>query len=439
MLTVREGVTFRPSDDGEQMAFIKKTTKDYFLLDTPVENIFINEYMTMAPGEYVKVYLFAFMYAGLKSNISNEDVAKHMEMDIEDVLKAWTFWEKLGVIRKRMKEPDNILDYDVEFVMLKEKLYGKSKAEKHYGQDSAEDMGLGDAEIKKMFETIEHTQGKMLNSGEMQAIMSWIRDYHVTAGLIAYGFEHAASKKKTGLRYVESIVKSWAVDGFKTAEEVQEKLAEKDKRQKMYRRIFKALGFSRNATEEEKRIINSWFEELNCTLDIILDACSKTSGIANPNINYVNKVLQNWHDEGRKIKDETGLAMGEIMKYLEDLRAYNEEKAETRRREVYRKVPRIKEIEDEIKLAGAEMSKVIISGRDDKKDAADDIKAKVERLNTERAFLMTDNGFTPDYMDIRYSCPECRDTGLLETGEKCQCLGEVTKEKIRLLKTKKNR
>ena len=58
---------------------------------------------------------------------------------------------------------------------------------------------------------------------------------------------------------------------------------------------------------------------------------------------------------------------------------------------------------------------------------------------TEKAFLMTDNGFTPDYMDIKYDCSDCRDTGMLETGEKCQCLGEVTKEKIRLLKTKENR
>ncbi len=30
----------------------------------------------------------------MKSDISNEDVAKQLEMDIEDVLKAWTFWEK---------------------------------------------------------------------------------------------------------------------------------------------------------------------------------------------------------------------------------------------------------------------------------------------------------------------------------------------------------
>ena len=33
-------------------------------------------------------------------------------------------------------------------------------------------------------------------------------------------------------------------------------------------------------------------------------------------------------------------------------------------------------------------------------------------------------------MDIHYECPLCKDTGMLETGEKCQCFGEVSRTKI---------
>jgi len=33
------------------MNFIKEKIKDFFLLDTKVENIFINEYMPSAPGD----------------------------------------------------------------------------------------------------------------------------------------------------------------------------------------------------------------------------------------------------------------------------------------------------------------------------------------------------------------------------------------------------
>ena len=82
------------------MDFKRERVKDYFLLDTSVENMFINEYMISAPGEYVKVYLFALMYADLGETISNEMIAKHLNIEHEDVLKAWTYWENMGVIRK---------------------------------------------------------------------------------------------------------------------------------------------------------------------------------------------------------------------------------------------------------------------------------------------------------------------------------------------------
>lgn len=82
------------------MNFKRQQRKDYYLLDTDVENIFINEYMTSAPGDFVKIYLFALMYAGLDETMNNEIIAKQLGLREEDVLKAWTYWEEMGVIRK---------------------------------------------------------------------------------------------------------------------------------------------------------------------------------------------------------------------------------------------------------------------------------------------------------------------------------------------------
>lgn len=70
------------------MGFRREKIKDYFLLDTGVENIFINEYMAGAPGDFIKVYLFALMYAELGVDITNEDIAKQLSVEHEDVLKA---------------------------------------------------------------------------------------------------------------------------------------------------------------------------------------------------------------------------------------------------------------------------------------------------------------------------------------------------------------
>ena len=65
------------------MGFYREKIQDYFLLDTAVENLFINEYMKSAPENYVKVYLFALMYADLGVSLTNGDIAKALGLEPE--------------------------------------------------------------------------------------------------------------------------------------------------------------------------------------------------------------------------------------------------------------------------------------------------------------------------------------------------------------------
>ena len=86
------------------MSYRKQKNQNYYLQNTSVENLFLGEYMPIAPGEYVKVYLYALMYAenGVRSN--NAELARQLGMAVEDVLKAWTYWEGKGIIRKINKK-----------------------------------------------------------------------------------------------------------------------------------------------------------------------------------------------------------------------------------------------------------------------------------------------------------------------------------------------
>ena len=248
--------------------------------------------------------------------------------------------------------------------------------------------------------------------------------------------ENVSGMQGLALKNVEAVVKNWTQQGLRTAVDVEKYLSEADKRQYEHRRIFQALGFNRNATEEERRIIDRWFGELGFTMDKVLEACSRTAGISNPNINYVNKVLESWYREGAGSGNGKEISTSEIMGYYEMLRQKETAEADERRQEVYSKIPRIREIEEELNGLNAEISKIIISDAIDKKEATNRIKEKMDSLNAEHAFLLTDNGFELDYMDIRYTCPDCKDTGILETGERCRCFGEVTRKKIQLLMEK---
>ena len=105
------------------MSFKREKIQNYYLHDTPVENVFINEYLIDAPGDYVKVYLFALMYAELRMTMNNDSIAKQLAMEGEDVLKAWSYWEAKGVIRRHFSDPEDRFHYKVEFANLKEQIY----------------------------------------------------------------------------------------------------------------------------------------------------------------------------------------------------------------------------------------------------------------------------------------------------------------------------
>lgn len=52
------------------------------------------------------------------------------------------------------------------------------------------------------------------------------------------------------------------------------------------------------------------------------------------------------------------------------------------------------------------------------------MKQRVDSLNEEKAYLMTENNFKIDYMDMVYDCPLCKDTGTQDTGDRCVCFAE---------------
>ncbi|MCI9596504.1 MAG: DnaD domain protein [Firmicutes bacterium] len=413
------------------MNFKRQQKSDYYLFDTDVENIFINEYMASAPGDFVKVYLFALMYAGLDEEMNNEIIARQLGLSEEDVLKAWSYWEGLGVIRKNREKPEDKFNYQVEFINLKELLYGKGIKKKKVRPDGKARADMSDKTIQSMYQSIERIAGRTISSTEMMKILSWINDFNASPEIIVYAYSYCKGKEKQDIRYIAAVVKSWVAEGLSDVLAVEEYLQNTDQRHYLYRRVCKALGFARNATEEEMKIMDRWFDDMNYTIDKVLEACGKTSGISNPNMNYVNKILTNWHQE--KTGDTGGgqsksVPAAVIQKYYSYLRSRAENEAEERKREVYGKVPAIKEVEEQMKVCGMEISKLIISDRLDKEQQVKRLQNKIDDLTREKAVLLTDHDFELDYMDMHYQCGLCKDTGTNDDGGRCECYNLRTKE-----------
>lgn len=88
---------------------------------------------------------------------------------------------------------------------------------------------------------------------------------------------------------------------------------------------------------------------------------------------------------------------------------------ENKKSELYRRIPRLEEIEDEINKAGFKYNKAILTGSLLPDEAAEQLSETIEKLNAERTLLLSDNGYPSDYLTPSFQCEKCSDTGIIQS------------------------
>ena len=95
---------------------------------------------------------------------------------------------------------------------------------------------------------------------------------------------------------------------------------------------------------------------------------------------------------------------------------------EERKKKLYRQIPRLKEIQDDIAALSANRVRRLLS--EDRAESASAYEAKLADLARERLCLLKERGFPPDYLEMPFECPICRDTGY-DGGQKCVCFQKM--------------
>ncbi len=413
------------------MIFKNEKTTNWYIKDTPIENIFISEYMGTAPGDFVKVYLLAQMYANMGESAEPHIFAGQLMLEEADVEEAWDYWIKVGLAKKincGIYPKDR---FDIELISGKEALYCpkevpfKEELSKEDASREKEDdfEDLVDQELSELLSEVERILGRPLSSTEALAISSWSSEYGASVELIVYAYGYCVKTLgKDNARYVEAVVKSWSQKGLSDSEKIEEYLETCEQTRSIQRRIFKALGFNRNATEAEEKIINRWLTGDGFALEEILEACNKTSGISNPNINYVDKVLQSKLKAGQAgtLPEDVSEPVSQAMvgKYYDYLREKNHEEINIRIETLCNKVPKLNEIRKNLRRIAPQITQQIIRGN---KAAVAELKEEKEKLQKEQTAILTKLGHPEDYLEEKYLCALCKDTGFRENGEKCLC------------------
>ncbi|MCI7812410.1 MAG: ATP-binding protein [Lachnospiraceae bacterium] len=105
------------------------------------------------------------------------------------------------------------------------------------------------------------------------------------------------------------------------------------------------------------------------------------------------------------------------------LRTYQRDQFDNKHRQdecvqkAYQSIPELSQIDRQISSLCVNRARKLLSGDE---NALDDLKAQIASLSSKRTQALADHGFPADYLELHYTCPDCKDTGYIGT-EKCHC------------------
>ena len=115
-----------------------------------------------------------------------------------------------------------------------------------------------------------------------------------------------------------------------------------------------------------------------------------------------------------------------LMQRFDNKRMHARYELDKRIAEVYEKLPEIKEIDSCIASVSVNAGKSALMGDD---SALLKLNENIKQLSDEKKRLLTENGYTPDYLEEHFECPKCKDTGFIGN-EPCECFKVAETELI---------
>ena len=109
----------------------------------------------------------------------------------------------------------------------------------------------------------------------------------------------------------------------------------------------------------------------------------------------------------------------ELMDMYEKTRTEESRKLTQRREEIKSKYPEILEIDTTIQKLCLNLSMAALKGITNPKEL-DNIKDEITDLRAKKYEMLVSHGYSPEYLNLHYNCPKCKDTGFIGI-EKCSC------------------
>ncbi len=228
---------------------------------TGVENAFIKEYLPIATGEAVKVYLYGlFACQNPSFDLSLNDLSSFLKLSNEEVIDCFKFWEEFGLCAILSQNPLSVVYYPVrQTANAKPK---KIKAEKY-------------SEFTKSLQALIPT--RMIGTAEYSEYFNIMETYAIKpeAMLLIVSYCVGIKGQEISYRYVSKVAKDFGERGINTVEKIENELSAYVLRTSEINKILSALSLKRKAEIDDLNLLKKWTEELGFETDNIIFAASR--------------------------------------------------------------------------------------------------------------------------------------------------------------------
>lgn len=324
---------------------------------TTVSDIFIDQYMPKANGEFVKVYLYLLRATGSGAGIAAiSEIADHFSNTEADIIRALNYWASEGILQLQSGADGQIMGINLCSLSVSGMQAAQSNIQSAVADNAAQNnlqnsvvnnatqnnlqngvvnnaaqnistanIRMQDSVVEKLksqttdkaassqkeytldeikefrknpdiselFFIIETYLKHTLSSTDTNMVLYWLDELHFSTDLVEYLVEYCITKGHSSLRYMNKVALGWADAGIKTVDQAKDDAAAHSQ---IYYSVMKALGITgRNLVDSEVSLINKWVGEYGFDIELVKAACSKTiSAIQKPSFEYTDSILANW-------------------------------------------------------------------------------------------------------------------------------------------------
>ena len=324
---------------------------------TTVSDIFIDQYMPKANGEFVKVYLYLLRATGSGAGIATiSEIADHFSNTEADIIRALNYWASEGILQVQTGADGQIIGINLCSLSVSGMQAAQSNIQSAVADNAAQNnlqnsvvnnaaqnnlqnsvvnnaaqnistvnIRMQDSVVEKLksqtpdkaassqkeytldeikefrknpdiselFFIIETYLKHTLSSSDTNMVLYWLDELHFSTDLVEYLVEYCITKGHSSLRYMNKVALGWADAGIKTVDQAKDDAAAHSQ---IYYSVMKALGITgRNLVDSEVSLINKWVGEYGFDIELVKAACSKTiSAIQKPSFEYTDSILANW-------------------------------------------------------------------------------------------------------------------------------------------------